>query len=265
VSHRFDTDTAVWQTGDGALETRIDPGWWVVAGPNGGYVAALLLRGLALAQGDPKRTPRSLTIHYTSPPEAGPAAIETRIERAGRSLSSVSGRLVQGGKLRALALAAFAPELAGPEFVEASLPEVLPPERCAALEPRIEIHQRYEQRWAIGSLPFSAGDRALGGGWIRFREPRALDAFAVAAFTDAFPPAVFSRLADLSLKGGVPTVDLTIHFRTALPELGLSPDAWVLAVFRSRLARRGFVEEDGEIWSRDGVLIAQSRQLALLR
>jgi acyl-CoA thioesterase len=257
VSHRFDADTAVWRTADGALETRVDPGWWVVAGPNGGYVAALLLRGLSLAQGDPQRTPRSLTIHYTSPPEAGPASIETRVERSGRSLTSVSGRLVQGGKLRALALAAFAPELAGPEFAEASLPEVLPPERCAVMEPRIEIHRRYEQRWAIGSLPFTAGERALGGGWIRFPEPRPLDALAVAAFTDAFPPSVFSRAADLSLAGGVPTIDLTIHFRTALRALALAPDAWVLAVFRSRLARGGFVEEDGEIWSRDGVLIAQ--------
>jgi acyl-CoA thioesterase len=265
VSHRFDVDTAVWRTGDGALEARVDPGWWVGSGPNGGYVAALLLRGLALAQGDVARLPRSLTIHYTSPPQAGPAAIETRVERSGRSLTSVSGRLVQGGKLRALALAAFATELAGPEFVEASPPEVLPPERCAVMEPRIEIHQRYEQRWAVGTLPFTAGERALGGGWIRFPEPRPPDAFAVAAFSDAFPPAVLSRAADHSLTGSVPTIDLTIHFRADVPALGLAPDAWLLAVFRSRLARGGFVEEDGEIWSRDGVLIAQSRQLALLR
>ena len=34
---------------------------------------------------------------------------------------------------------------------------------------------------------------------------------------------------------------------------------------RYRLSRDGFIEEDGEIWSRDGRLIAQSRQLALLQ
>ena len=178
VSHRFDTDTAVWPVGENRFETRIDPGWWVVAGPNGGYVAAILLRALALAQGDPARAPRSLTIHYTSPPQAGPAAIETRIERAGRSLTTVSGRLLQGGKLRALALGAFSTEREGPEFAEARMPEVLPPERCPAWEKRIEIHDRYELRWAIGAPPFSGGEHALAGGWIRFPEPRALDALA---------------------------------------------------------------------------------------
>ena len=265
MSHRFDTDTAVWPTGENRFETRIDPGWRVVTGPNGGYVAAILLRALTLAQGDPARAPRSLTIHYTSPPEAGPAVLETRIERAGRSLTTLSGRLLQAGKLRALALAAFSTEREGPAFTEARMPEVLPPERCAAWEKRIEIHGRYDLRWAIGPPPFSGGEHALGGGWIRFPAPRALDELALATFADAFPPAVFSRLRDVTLAGGVPTIDLTIHFRAELPALALAPDAWSLAVFHSRVARGGFVEEDGEIWTRDGVLIAQSRQLALLR
>ena len=265
VSHRFDADTAVRPAGEGGFETRIDPGWWVVTGPNGGYVAAILLRAFALAQGDPTRAPRSLTIHYTSPPTAGAASIQTRVERRGRSLTTLSGRLLQDGSLRALALAAFSTERRGPEFAEARMPEAPPPEACPALEKRIEIHDRFEQRWAIGAAPFSGGERALAGGWIRFPEPRRLDALAVAAFVDAFPPAIFSRMRDPVLAGGVPTIDLTVHFRTPLPAPDAPPDAWVLAVFRSRLARGGFVEEDGELWTRDGSLIAQSRQLALVR
>jgi acyl-CoA thioesterase len=59
----------------------------------------------------------------------------------------------------------------------------------------------------------------------------------------------------------VPTIDLTIHFRADLP----LPSDYVLVTFESRLSHGGFVEEDGAIWSRDGHLIAQSRQLALLQ
>ena len=105
---------------------------------------------------------------------------------------------------------------------------------------------------------------ALAGGWIRLAEPRPLDAAVVAALTDAWPPALFSYAEVGAIEGGVPTIDLTVHFRASLPPPGASPEEWVLVVFRSRMAREGFVEEDGELWSRDGVLLAQSRQLAVV-
>jgi acyl-CoA thioesterase len=264
VSSRFDRDTAVQVAGDGAYDVRFDPGWWVARGPNGGYVAAIALRALQHAVGDPQRAARSLALHYLAPPAEGPARMETRVERAGRSLTSVSGRLVQGGRLLALALAAFSRPRESLSFADAVAPEASPPERCPALERRIPIHARYEQRWAIGTPPFAGGSRALAGGWIRLAEqPRVVDAPLLAAYADAWPPAVFSRL-DAMLPAGIPTVDLTVHFRAPLPPAGACDDDFVLAVFRSRVAREGFLEEDGEIWSRQGELLAQSRQLALV-
>ena len=59
----------------------------------------------------------------------------------------------------------------------------------------------------------------------------------------------------------VPTIDLTIHFRSPIPPV---VGAWYLVVFRSQMATDGFVEEDGEVWSADGRLLAHSRQLAVL-
>jgi acyl-CoA thioesterase len=266
---RFDRDTAVTRLEEDVFEARVDRGWWVVAGPNGGYVAALLLRALTERVGEPDRTPRSLTLHYTRPPVEGPARIETRLERRGRSLSTLTARMLQDGRLQALAVAAFSKPFDAAGYADRPMPEVPPPERCRGIDPRIPIHDRYEYGWAIGEPPFSRPEahppQSLCGGWIRLREPRPLDAPLVAAYSDAFPPAIFSRVGPEGMEGftgAVPTVDLTIHFR-ALPD---SPaHAWTLAVFRSGFAREGFLEEDGEIWSADGTLVAQSRQLAIVR
>jgi acyl-CoA thioesterase len=268
VASRFDRDTSVRavdpsDAGPGVHEGRIDRGWWVVRGPNGGYVAALLLRALA-AEVPAERAPRSLTVHYTAPPAEGPVRVHTRVERVGRSLSTVSGRMVQGDRLLALALGAFSVGRAGPRFGHARMPHAPPPEACASFPAGIPMHERYEYRWAVGKPPGSGGAEALCGGWIRLAEPRLPDAPLVAAYTDAWPPACFSWSPEREAIGPVPTVDLTIHFRSELPRPGARPDDWCLAVFRSRLAAGGFVEEDGEVWSAGGELLAQSRQLAVI-
>jgi acyl-CoA thioesterase len=282
MTTRFDRDTEVRPVGDGVYEGRIDRGWWIVRGPNGGYLAAILLRALAAAVGDPERAPRALTVHYTRPPAEGPVRIETRLERVGRTLTTATARMLQEGRLQALALAAFSTPRRGPELQHAVMPEVEPPEALPPLpapvvsrpgaapdEPfPLSLRERFEERWAIGVQPGTPGaagrNRALAGGWIRLAEPRPLDAPLVAMLTDAWPPAVFSSVEPGALIGGVPTIDLTIHFRAPLPPPAAGERDWVLVAFQSREARQGFVEEDGEVWSRDGMLLAQSRQLALL-
>jgi acyl-CoA thioesterase len=273
MSTRFDRDTEVGPAhppdgSEARADTRsflgrIDRGWWVVRGPNGGYVAALFLRALS-ERVEPDRAPRSLTLHYTAPPAEGPVRVETRVERVGRSLSTVSGRLVQDGRLLALGIAAFSRPRPGPTFEHATPPEVPPPDACPALAAVIPIHERFDYRWAVGSPPGSGAPQALCGGWIRHAEPRLADAALVAAFTDAWPPACFSWASGPDVIGPVPTIDLTIHFRRTLPIAEARPDDFYLALFRSRVAAEGFVEEDGEVWSRDGRLLVQSRQRAAL-
>ena len=62
---------------------------------------------------------------------------------------------------------------------------------------------------------------------------------------------------------GVPTVDLTVHFREPLPVLTMAPEDHCFGRFWTTMSRDGFIEEDGEVWSPDGRLLAQSRQLAV--
>jgi len=115
---------------------------------------------------------------------------------------------------------------------------------------------------SLSGPPFGAGPEARVEAWMRPRVPTPLDAPAAAFLLDALWPAVYARL---DRPAGAPTVDITMHFRRSLPLPSSAPGAWALGRFTTRLLAEGFFEEDGELWSEDGLLLAQSRQLALLK
>ena len=114
-----------------------------------------------------------------------------------------------------------------------------------------------------GALQRGGGLRRVArcGGWVRLTEPMRPDAALIAAYTDGWPHALFSRIGPEAGIAAVPTVDLTIHFRERMPLPGAREDDYCLTVFRTDVAADGFVEEDAQVWSREGVLLAQSRSL----
>jgi acyl-CoA thioesterase len=260
----FDRATAVDPLGDGAWATAIDAGWFAGRGPNGGYLAAAVLRAMVAELDDDAREPRSLTCHYLRPPAAGPARIDVTVERSGRATSTLTARLDQDGRACVLGVAAFGIDVPARADYAGAPPAVPAPDEVPAADNRasgLQIVSRFEVRPALGGAMFAGADEALTGGWLRFSEPRRTDAIALAMFADAWFPAPWVRL-----RGPVsaPTIDLTVHFRGPRAARALAPGEPVLAVFRSTTAADGFFEEDGELWTRDGVLLAQSRQLALL-
>src|SRR3954469_13381890 len=261
---KFERDTSVREIDPGVFEGHVNRDWWIVFGPNGGFLAAMFVRAMQSAVDDHTRSARSLTIHYTAAPKEGPVRIRTTVERAGRGMTTVSARMEQEGRLIALAIAAFsAPRTAAIDYSERPAPDIPPPEEVPPAPPHPNLPpftQQWEFRYGIGKPPFTSDPDGptLSGGWIKPVDAHPIDAALVAQLTDAWLPAVFVRLAG---PNAVPTIDLTIHFRADLP---LPPD-YVLVTFESKLSAGGFVEEDGAIWSRDGSLIAHSRQLALLQ
>jgi acyl-CoA thioesterase len=258
----FDADIAVKRLAEGRFGAVIQENWWVGRGPNGGYIAAILINALAAVETE--RPVRSLSVHFLRPPAAGPAEIAVTVERRGRAASFLSARLEQQGKVCVSALAAFSDPWEGPSYQAAEMPVVRPPEELPRRVPGEEapiFFRNYETAVAIGAAPFGSAEEPVTGGWIRSREPRQLDAPLAAAILDAWIPTAFMVL---DRPHPAPTLDLTIHFRTPLPPSGSEPGDWYLSVFRSGLARDGFFDEDGELWSADGRLLAQCRQLALL-
>ncbi|MEJ7875819.1 MAG: thioesterase family protein [Solirubrobacterales bacterium] len=258
----FDADTALTPVADGEWEGSIADGWATPRGPLGGYVMALVLRAFEEAVADAGRTARSATMHFLRPPSVGAVKVRATVERSGRSLTTVSGRLLQEGKLIGIALAAYSAPWESPFLPDEPMPSVDPPEGrdpidSAGRNLAPDFTQRLTMQRRFGELPFTGAVEGEVGGWIGLVEERPIDALALAVVADAWFPAPWPRLTELA---PAPTIDLTVHFRAPLP----LDDTLLLGRFRNRVVRDGFFDEDGELWTPDGTLVAQSRQLALL-
>jgi acyl-CoA thioesterase len=257
--HIFDESLALEPISDTRLRGELDREWWIYVGPNGGFLASLCLKALQHVVGDDAQ-PRTLTVSFPGRAVAGPVDFEVQLDKRGRTFSFASGRMYQEGKLLSTFLGAFSAARPGLSFVDEPMPDVKMPEDIAEMSPqgpRLEFTSKFEYRPASDALPFSSSERARGAAWIRFRNERGIDALQIPTVADALFPAVFVKL---SVPVGTPTIDLTIHFRSTPPR----DYDWLLGVFETKYAIEGFIEEDGWIWARDGTLIAQSRQLALL-
>jgi len=248
--------------GEGLYSTEILESWNIVAGPNGGYVAAIIARAMQCEIADPARTLRSFTVHFLARPQFTAATISVVVERAGRSVSSVSATMRQGDKLLCTALAAFSVPLQSAHGWTMALPDEA---RLPGNDERVELPPA-ARNWTTDlryDAPFFSGrGTARIAGWIRTIDPRPLDAIALVAISDALPPAPFPKV-DAPMM--VPTIDLTVHIRADLPQAAMSPDDSVFAEFVTNHVADGFNDEDGFIWAPDGTLLAQSRQLAIAR
>src|SRR5437764_3500008 len=127
--HPFDAATGVSAVAEHRWRARLDPAWFGDVGPHGGHVAAQLLRAITCEAAEPRLAPRTLTVHFTSRAGEGEMEIETAVERRGRTLSTISARASQGGRLVAFAVAALAEGRPGPELQDLRPPDVPPPGR----------------------------------------------------------------------------------------------------------------------------------------
>ncbi|HMI91731.1 MAG TPA: thioesterase family protein [Polyangiales bacterium] len=259
----FDRATALDPLSAGRFGGVVSQEYWVQSGPNGGYLAAIALRGASALVPEPERAPRSLHVRFLSAPKAGPFELAAELVRAGRSMTTIAVRLSQDGRDFVHASACFSAAFSPIAFQDATMPDALPIERAELLPARIALNERYVLRRAIGGGERS-GPRAISGGWIRFADPRPFDALAMAALWDVWPPAVFARAFEQRFRGAVPTVEATVYFRRRLPLPEIGAEDSVLLRVESTMADEGFCEESAELWSPSGALLAQARQLALL-
>jgi Thioesterase-like superfamily len=259
--HAFDLATAV-SGGPERWAAEVDGGWTVAGRPNGGYLLALLARAGVEAAGQPH--PLAVSAHFLAPADPGPAELEVRRLRAGRSLSTARVTLVQEGqaRLEALVTAGRIDPEAAPGWQRAGGPAGLAPvEDCIPGRPEMPGGQRANlldhldlrldpatAGWAVGRPGGSLDMR----GWVRFSDGRAADPLALLQVVDALPPSSF----ELGLASWAPTVELTVYLR------GIPAPGWLACMVRGQLWQDGWFDEEAEVWDSAGRLVAQSRQFA---
>jgi hypothetical protein len=264
----FDRDTAVVARAPGVYDTDLSAGWTIIHAVNGGYLLAVL--GRALGDALPHPDPFTVSAHYLTASQPGPAVIRTEVVRTGRTLSTGQASLFQyapdGTEVeRIRVLASYGDLDALPDDVRTSAkPPALPEwQHCLGLSdgppPKIPGSSAITDRldikldpatvgWAVGA-PSGKGEMR---GWFALADGRDADPFSLLLTVDALPPTSF----ELGLTGWTPTVELTTHIRCR-PAPGL-----LRVAITTRNLAGGFLEEDVEVWDSADRLVAQSRQLA---
>lgn len=259
----FERSVSVERLGDGRYRASIDRAWQGPISPNGGVVAAVCLRAaeLEIGAGPP---PRMIAAHFLEPAPNGPAEIEVETLRRGKRVAAAEARMYDEGKLACVTLVVFSAARDQDLDLAAEPPAAPPPAEveplpAATLRTFPKVFHQLEMRPVFGAPEaFGKQQQATSGGWLSFRDdPAELDAVRLCAICDLWWPALFGRLEQ---PVAVPTLQLTIHIRSVEPP-ARQP---VLARFQTRSLLEGHVEESSEIWSEDGRLLAESRQMALV-
>jgi hypothetical protein len=267
----FDRDTAVVaRPGEpGTYDIDLSAGWTIISAVNGGYLLAVI--GRALRDALPHDDPITITAHYLTASQPGPAVIRTQAVRVGRSMSTGQASLYQRDgqgreveRIRVIAgygdLTALPPDVRTaatppkmPSYDDCvgreHAPDGLPVSSSAAIVDRLDLRlDPATAGWAVGA---PSGEGAMRG-WLSLADGRDHDPLSLLLAVDALPPTAF----ELGIRGWVPTLELTVHLRRRP-----APGPVRIAITTRNLAG-GLLEEDAEVWDTEDRLVAQSRQLA---
>jgi acyl-CoA thioesterase len=281
----FERATAVESLGGGRFRASVDDSWSNPMGPSGGYLAAISVRAL-LAHVDPTgaRRLRSLALHYVSPSNRGDMRLEVQTIREGRRFARARVRADQGENEVLAGLAALsAPDLPAIAHWAPLPPDVGPAPAADADVVKLDGYKPgtglwLDQAWSPAGMakhvriaptsgaptfsgqPLARGEAAAAATWAQLADPQPIDEAVLALVTDFWWPPALGAVTEPAL---VPTIDTTIHFRADLPPGGL-PDQPIHCSFRTVANQSGLIDQDGLLFSAEGTLLAQSRQLAMM-
>jgi acyl-CoA thioesterase len=265
--HLFDDATRV-TAGDSRWVGQTSGDYWAFVGPFGGATAATILRALIE---HPQRSgdPLALTVNYCAPIAEGAFDLDVRLVKANRSTQHWCVELTQGGAdVATLATAVFAERRPSWSHQQARFPESRPFEQILRY-PKVAAPwvKQYDFRFAEGEpnfegTPSSAPPDAFTKLWIGDRVPRKIDMLSLMSMSDAFFARVFHARRALVPFG---TVSLTTYFHTDAADLAAEDISRVLAVADAKIFHKSYGDQNGELWSPSGRLLATTTQIAYFK
>jgi acyl-CoA thioesterase len=256
----FAADTAVKRIADRCFVAELDERWSSLVGIHGGYSAAVVVRAMEQAVNDPDRALRTFATQFAAAPRPGPVEIEVTVERAGRSMTTTSARLLQQGRLLQVAHAVSSVPWPGLAYDEHVRPRGADPGDAPIFVPHVGIShfQNAEVRLDPDVVPFGGGNTAWIAAWLRPLAGEAIDAAWLVAMCDMLPPAVFSRTTG-PVKAA--SIEYVVHLATGAPHLPAGDHVYLSC--HSPLSSEGFAVEDATMWGPDGRVLAVARQTRL--
>jgi acyl-CoA thioesterase len=265
--HLFDDATRV-SAGDSRWQGRTSEDYWAFVGPFGGATAATILRALIE---HPQRTgdPLALTVNFCAPIAQGEFDLDVRLVKANRSTQHWAVELTQGGgEVATLATAVFAERRPSWSHQQAGFPvtkpfeETLPYAKVAAAWVKQYDFRFVEGEPELGGAKKDAPASAFSKLWIGDRVPRKIDALSLVAMSDAFFGRIFHARRELVPFG---TVSPPTYFHADAEDLAREDISRVLAIADARIFHKSYGDQNGELWSPDGRLLATTTQIAYFK
>jgi hypothetical protein len=272
-----DLDVVPVDASSGRFRASISDPWTLAAIPQGGIVAAIGARAMALMLDVPDQSLRSLSVVFAGKVAGGPVDVDVDVLRRGRSMSQLTATVRNPGATSGLtAVAVFGSKRRGFEFTDLAFPEVPGPDGLRSFRdpvpdgvdfefPRPPLpfwEEIIETRPAVGRPPwepFEDGPAEVVF-WYRVDDPPVdddgrLDPLATIVVCDTMPNAVAQKIGpDRDWFG--PSADLTIHL------LDRARPGWLLGHNRARHAGDGYASVEMALWDPVGPsLVAYATQM----
>ena len=267
TQHLFDEATRV-TAGDSRWQGRTSDDYWAFVGPFGGATAATILQALIE---HPQRSgdPLALTVNFCAPVAQGEFDLDIRLVKANRSSQHWSVEMTQGkAGVATLASAVFAERRPSWSHQPAPFPQATAFEQTLPYaKMALPWVKQYDFRFVegepkINTTPRAGPASAYSKLWIGDRVPRKIDALSLMSMSDAFFGRIFHARRELVPFG---TVSLTTYFHADAEELAAEDVSRVLAVADAKIFHKSYGDQNGELWSPNGRLLATTTQIAYFK